>query len=118
MPEEALFSAFEGGSRRGFCLTVQRPSLAGNVGGSHRSVEVVMDDAECASVGVIDTNLLGCELVFDKLVFDALIRQRARNVEAERLEVSGQHFHGRDTALLDHLDEFSPGGEWKILTAP
>ena len=118
MPEEALLGAFEGGSRRGFCLRVQRAALAGDVGGPHRRVEVVMDDAECASVGVVDANLLGRELVFDELVFDALVGQRARGVEAERLEVARQHLHGRDTALLDRLDEFGPGGEWKILTAP
>src|SRR3984957_20731557 len=118
MAEEALLGAFERGSRCGFRLTVQRPGLAGNVGGSHRSVEVVMDDAECARVGVIDTNLLGCELVFDKLVFNSLVGQRTRRVEAERFEVARQHLHRRDSALLDRLDELGTSGKWEVVAAP
>ena len=43
--EEALLGAFEGGSRGGFGLRVQRAGLAGDVGGPHRGVEIVMDDA-------------------------------------------------------------------------
>ena len=75
MTEEALFGALEGGSGRGFCLAVQRSGFAGNVGGPHRRVEVVMDDAERICIGVVDANLLRRKLVFHELVLDALIRQ-------------------------------------------
>src|SRR6266702_1845563 len=113
MPEESLFGALEGGSGGGFCLAVQRPSLAGNVDGPHRRLEIVMDDAERAGISVVDTNLLGRELMFDEFVFNSLVGQRARSIEAERLEVARQHLHRRDSALLDRLDELGPGGEWK-----
>ena len=116
--EEALLGAFEGGSRGGFCLAVQRAGLAGDVGGPHRGVEVVMDDAERAGIGVVDANLLGRELVLDEFVLDALVGQRARRVETERLEVARQHLHGRDAALLDRLDELGAGGEREIVAAP
>src|ERR1700746_2656392 len=118
MAEEALLGAFEGGSRRGLCLRVQRAGLADDVGGAHRSVEIVMYDAECAGIGIVDTDLLGRELVLDEFVFDTLIGERARRVEAERLEVARQHLHGRNSALLDRLDEFGPSGEWEVVAAP
>src|SRR5712671_3828031 len=62
-------------------FAVQRAALAGDVGGPHRGVEVVMDDTERVGIGVIDTNLLGSELMFDEFVFDTLVRQRARRIE-------------------------------------
>ena len=57
MIEEALLGAFEGGSGCGFCLRVQRAGLARDVGGPHRGVEIVMDDAEGAGIGIVDANL-------------------------------------------------------------
>ena len=74
MAEEALLGAFEGRSRRGLSLRVQSAGLAGDVGGAHRRVEIVMDDAECAGIGIVDANLLGRKLVFEQFVFDTLIR--------------------------------------------
>ena len=56
--------------------------------------------------------------VLDQLVFDALVGERARGIEAERLQVARQHFHGRDAAGLDRLDELGARGEGKILAAP
>ena len=44
MIEEALLGAFEGGARGGLGLRVQRAGLAGDVGGPHRRVEIVVDD--------------------------------------------------------------------------
>ena len=73
---------------------------------------------ERAGIGVVDADLLGRELVLDQLVFDALVGERARRVETERLEVARQHLHRRDAALLDRLDEFGAGGEREILAAP
>ena len=77
-----------------------------------------MDDLERAGIGVVDADLLRRQLVLDKLVFDALVGQRARRVEAERLEIARQHLHGRDAALLDRLDELGPRGEREVVAAP
>jgi len=78
MSEEALLGSFEGGSRGRLCLRIQGTGLAGDVGSPHRSVEIVVDDAECAGIGVVDADLFGRELVLDEFVFDALIeRDRA-----------------------------------------
>ena len=73
MIQEALFGAFEGGSRRGLRLRVQRAGLASDVGGPHGGVEIVMDDTECAGVGVVDANLFGRKLVLNQIVFDAFV---------------------------------------------
>jgi hypothetical protein len=84
MAEEALFGAFEGGSGRGLCLTVQRAGLARDVGGPHRGVEVVVDNAERAGIRVIYPDLFRGERVLDKFVFDTFVGQGARRVETER----------------------------------
>ena len=97
---------------------VQRAGLAGDIGGLQRGIEIVVDDLEGARIGVVDADLLGGELVLDQLVFDALVGQRAGRVEAERLEVAGQHLHGGDAAGLDRLDELGAGGERKVRPAP
>src|SRR3546814_2333336 len=56
--------------------------------------------------------------MLEKLVFDALIRERAGRVEAERTKVTREHFHRRDAAGLDRLDELGPRRERKVLAAP
>ena len=101
-----------------FACAFSVPRLAGDVGGLHRRVEVVVDDLERAGIGVVDADLLGRELVLDQLVFDALVGERARGIEAERLEVARQHLHRGDAAILDRLDELGAGGEREILAAP
>ena len=116
--EEALLGALEGGARGGLRLRVQRAGLAGDVGGLHRRVEIVVDDRERPGIGVVDADLLVGELVLDQFVFDALVAERARRIEAEGLEVARQHFHRRDAAGLDGFDELGPRGEGKILAAP
>ena len=118
MAEEALLGAFEGRSGRGLCLSIQRARLARDVGGPHRRLEVVMDDAERTGIGIIYADLFGRELVLDQLVFDTLVGQRASGIETERLEVARQHFHRCNPTLLDRLDELGPGREWKIVAAP
>ena len=53
-----------------------------------------------------------------EFIFDAFIGKRTGLIEAERLEIARQHFHRRDPAILDRLDEFCPGGEGEFLAAP
>ena len=118
MAEEALLGALEGGARGGLGLRVQRAGLAGDVGGPHRGVEIVVDDREGAGIGVVDADLLGRELMLDQLILDAFVGQRARRIEAERLEVARQHLHGRDAAVLDRLDELGARGEREVLATP
>src|SRR6266700_448573 len=118
MPEKALLGTFEGGSGRGLCLTVQRAGLARDVGGPHRGVEVVVDDAEPAGIGIIDADLLGRKLVLYQFVLDAFVRERTGGIETEGLEVAREHLHRRDTALLDRLDELCARGEGEIFAAP
>jgi hypothetical protein len=116
--QEALLGAFEGGSRRGLCLRVQRAGLAGDVRRPHGGVKIVMDDRERTGIGIVDTDLLGRELVLEQFVFDALVGERASRVEAERLEIARQHLHRGDTAFLDCLDELGTRGKREIVTAP
>ena len=118
MREEPLLRGLEGGSGGGLRLGVERAALAGDVGGTHGSVEVVVDDLERAGVGVVDADLLRCQLVLDELVFDALVGERTRGVEAERLEIACEHFHGGDTAGFDRLHELAARGEREVLAAP
>ena len=56
--EEALLGALEGGARGRLGLRVQRAGRAGDVGRLQRRVEIVVDDAERARIGVIDADLL------------------------------------------------------------
>ena len=116
--EEALLGALEGRARGGFGLRVQRAGFAGDVGRLQRRVEIVVDDREGAGIGVVDADLLVGELVLDQLIFDALIGERPRGIEAERLQVARQHLHRRDAAGLDRLDELGARGEGEILAAP
>ena len=58
MVEEALLGALEGRARGGLGLRVQRAGRAGDVGGLHRGVEIVVDDREGAGIGVVDADLL------------------------------------------------------------
>ena len=118
MAEEALLGALESRAGGRLRLGVQRAALAGDVGGLHRRVEVIVDDREGAGIGVVDAPLLVGERVLDQLVFDAVIGERAGGVEPERPQIAGQHLHGGDTAILDRLDELGAGGEGEILAAP
>ncbi len=77
-----------------------------------------MNDLEGAGIGVVDADLLGRERVLDQLVLDAFVGQRPRRIEAERLEIPGQHLHGGNAAGLDRLDELGARGEGEVLAAP
>ena len=94
------------------------PLLARDVGGLHRSGEVVVDDGEGPGIGIIDAALLGGERMHQHLVFDAVIGKRPGGVEAKRAQIAGQDLHGRDAARLDGLDELGAGREWEIFPAP
>ena len=103
--EEPLLVGLEGGVRGGLGLAVERAPVARDVRGLQRGVEILMDDLEGAGIGVIDADLLGRELVLQHLDLDALVGERARGVEAERLEVAREHLHRGDAALLHGGDE-------------
>src|SRR6478672_9990653 len=46
------------------------------------------------------------------------VGERAGRVETERLEVAGQHFHRRDAARFNRLDELATRRKRKIVAAP
>ena len=77
-----------------------------------------MNDGEGPGIGIINAALLGAERMLQHLVFDTVIGQRPRRVEAERPKVAGQNLHRRDTASLNGFHEFRPGCEREILPAP
>ena len=56
--------------------------------------------------------------MFDDLDLDALIRQRARDIEPERFQIARQHLHGGDAARLDGGDKIGAVREGKIRAAP
>lgn len=84
----------------------------------HGSIEMVVDDLERLGIGVVDADLFLGELVLEDLIFDALEGERPRCVETHRLQVSGQHFHRRNTAILDSRDELGAAREGKVAAAP
>ena len=77
-----------------------------------------MNDAECAGIGIVNADLLVGELVLDRVIFDALVAERPRRIEAERTEIARQYLHGRNAAGLDRLDELGARGEREILATP
>jgi hypothetical protein len=83
-----------------------------------RCGQIVVDDLKGAGIGVVDAHLLGAEPVLEQLVLDALVGKRAGGIEAERLQIAGQHFHGGDAAGLDRLDELGSGSEGEVGAAP
>ena len=116
--EETLLGALESGTRGGFGLGVQRSGIAGDVGRLQRGIEIVVNDAERAGIGIVDPDLLVGELVLDQIIFDALVAERPCRIETERPEVTRQHLHGRNPAGLDRLDALGAGGEREIFVAP
>ena len=92
--------------------------IAGDVGRLERGGEVVVDDLEGVGIGIVDADLLVGQFVLEQVVFDAVIGERTRRIEAERFEVAGEHLHRRDAAVLDRRDELGTVGEGKILAAP
>jgi hypothetical protein len=89
-----------------------------DVGGLHRSGEVVVDDGEGPGIGIVDAALLRGQRMFQHLVFDAVIGERPGGVEAERPQVAGKDLHRRNPACLDGLDELRARREGEIFAAP
>jgi len=119
MIEEALLVRFEGRARRGLGVAVVGAAVAAaDVGGLQRLVQVLVNDLEGVGIGVVDTDLFRGQLVLDDLVFDPLERQGAGGVEAERLEIAGEHLHGGDAAFFHGRDKIGAGRERKITGAP
>ena len=120
---EPLLRALECGPRRRLGLRVERARSAPAAGaddvrGLQRRGEVVVDHLEGTGVGVVDALLLRRQRVLDQLVLDALIGERPCRVEAEALEVAGQHLHGGHAAGLDRLHELSARGEGGACPGP
>lgn len=116
--EEALLVGFERRARRGLRLPIERTSLAGDVGRLQRRIEIVMDDLKGAGIGIVDADLLRRQRMLKEVDLDAVIGERARRVEAERLEVARQHLHGGDAAFVHGRDELGTRRERKIIAAP
>ena len=81
-------------------------------------LQILVDDLEGPGIGVVDADLLGRQRVLDDLDLDALVGQRARDIEPKRFEVARQHFHGGDAARLDGRDKIRPVGEGEVRAAP
>src|SRR3546814_14161706 len=77
MVEEALLGGFESAARRRFGLGVQGARRAGDVGGLHRRVEIIMDELKRTGIGVVDADLSGRQPVFEHLIFNAVDRRSA-----------------------------------------
>src|SRR3546814_12131156 len=100
------------------CSSDLGAAVARDVRGLERRGQIVVNDLEGAGIGVVDADLLRAERVLDQLVFNAFVGERASRIEAERLQVAGQHLHRRDAAGLDRLDELGARGEGEVLAAP
>src|SRR3546814_7197242 len=100
MIEEALFGGFESTARRRFGLGVERARRAGDVGGLHRCVEIIMDDLEGPGIGVVDAGLSGRQPMFEHFIFDAVERQRPGRIEAKRLQVARSEEHTSELQSL------------------
>ncbi len=118
MAEEPLLGRLEGQRAADFACRFNVPECAGDVGGLHRRIQIVVNDGEGLGVGVVDANLLRGKFMLDQLVFDSGEAERSRGVEAERAQVAGQNLHRRNAAALDRLDELGPRGEGEVLAAP
>ena len=116
--EEALLGALEGGERRRLRVPVQRLLALRDPGGLECVVQVGVDDLEGACVGVVDAPLLGTQRVFQDVHLDPLIRQCPRLVEAQGLQVPGDHLHGGDAARLHRRHEVPPPLEGRLACAP
>ena len=119
MVEESLLVRFKGRARRGLGIPVVGAAVgAGDVGGFQRRIQVLVDDLKGVGIGVVDADLLRRQPMLDDLVFDALERQRARGVEAERLQIAGQHLHRGDAAAFHCRDKIGARRKRKITGAP
>lgn len=80
--------------------------------------EVLVDHLERGGIAVVDGDLFGRQLVDQHVVFDALVGHRARDVEAERLQVARDDLHGGDAALFHRADKGAAILERQVARAP
>ena len=118
MAEEALLGALEGGQCRRLGIPVQRVLALDDAGGLQCLLDVLVDDLEGAGIGVVDAPLFGRQRVFEDFDLDPVIGERAGLVEAERLQVAGNHLHRGDAAGLHGGDELDPGLERGLAGGP
>ncbi len=113
LAEEPLFSRLEAGASRGFGAAIQRRVL--QAVDDSRQFEglfhILMDDRPGIRIGVVDLDLGRRQLVPENVIFDTGEAERARHVEACRLQVASDQLHGRDTALSDAADELLTVGK-------
>ena len=105
MAEEALLGALECAERGGLGIAVEGAVPLHDAGGLQRLLDVGMDDLERTGIGVVDAALFVRERVLQDVDVHPVVGERAGLVEAEGLEVAGNHFHRRDTAGLHGRDE-------------
>ena len=103
--EETLLGALEGRQRGGLGVLVQRGIAFHDAGGFQGVFYIAVDHLEGAGIGVVDAPLLGCQGVFEQFDLDPVIAERTGLVEAERLQIAGDHLHRRDPAGLHGGDE-------------
>ena len=91
---------------------------AGYAGRLKRGIEMGVNDLERRGIGVVDADLLCTQSMLEKVVFDAVERERAGGIEAQSLQIACQHFHRRNAAFLDGRYEVRARCERKVFAAP
>ena len=105
MAEETLLRALEGRQRGGLRVLVEGGIALHDAGGFERVFYIAVDHLEGAGIGVVDAPLLGCQGMFEQLNLDPVIAERTGLVEAEGLQIAGDHLHRRHPAGLHGGDE-------------
>ena len=118
MAEEALLGALESAERSRLRVLVEGRSPLHDARGLQRLFDVGMDDLERAGIGIVDAPLLVRERMHQDLHLDAVIGQSARLVQAERLQIPRDHFHGGDAARFHRRHEIAPALERRLAGAP
>jgi hypothetical protein len=116
--QEPLLVALKRTARCRLCLLVERAFGACNVGGFEGSRQVLMDDLECAGIGIVNADLLWRQGMLQNIDLDAFVGQGARGVEAKGFQIAGEHLHGGDAAGLKRLNKIRPSRKRKIRAAP
>ena len=109
--EEPLLGPLEGRQRGGAGRAVAAAVVAVDAGHLQRLVQVVVDDLERVGVLVVDGALLAGQRVPQHVDLDPVVGQGARLVQAQRLQIAGDHFQGRHAAPLHRRDEVLARGE-------
>ena len=116
--EEPLLAAFERrhdgrGGQAGLGLAV-----LGHANRLQRGAQVLVDQLVGVGPGVPDGDVVLRERMTQGLVFDAVERQRAGDVEAHGLQLARDQLHHRHAAGLDRVHEGVAGGEGRFRPAP